>query len=126
LQRAGLAFETGILEELHERLPDDVELLAQLAEACTRLRRYRRGLELDRCLVQRDPVNPEFRYNLACSCSLTGDLTAAATELLMSLQLGYRDFVHLMRDPDLRRLRRDAAFEPVRTVMEQLQRRTPG
>ena len=126
LQRAGLAFETGILEELHARRPDDIALLAALAEACTRLRRYRRGLQLDRQLAQHDPADPVIRFNLACSCSLTGDLPAAAAELLMALQLGYRDFAHLLRDADLRRLRQSSAFEPVRARIEQLQRKTPG
>jgi Flp pilus assembly protein TadD len=126
LHRAGLAFDTGILEELHERSPDDIAVVAELAEACTRLRRYRRGLALDRRLVEHDPADPTFRYNLACSCSLTGDLPGAADELLRSLELGYRDFAHLLRDPDLRRVRRDAAFEPVRVRLEQLQRKSPG
>ncbi|HTE06672.1 MAG TPA: hypothetical protein VK824_10785 [Planctomycetota bacterium] len=126
LQRAGLAFETGILEELHARQPDDIALVVALAEACTRLRRYRRGLELDRRLVEHDPSDPGFRYNLACSCALTGDLQAAATELLAALHFGYRDFAHLLRDGDLRRLRRDAAFVAVRERMEQLQRESPG
>jgi predicted Zn-dependent protease len=126
LERAGLAFETGILEELHARQPDDIALVAALAEACTRLRRYRRGLELDRRLVEHDPADPGFRYNLACSCSLTGDLPAAASELLAALALGYRDFAHLLRDADLRRVRGDAVFAPVRERMEQLQRKSPG
>jgi len=105
LQNAGLAFETGVLEELLRRDPENVEVLAALAEACTRLRRYRRGLELDRCLVARDPDEPLFRYNLACSLTLTGDPAGACDELLAAIDRGYRDFAHMERDPDLRRLR---------------------
>jgi hypothetical protein len=120
LDRAALAFEAGVLEELHARQPDDIALLAALAEACTRLRRYRKGLLLDRQLVEHDPRDPIFRYNLACSCSLTGDLPGASAELLTAFELGYRDFEHLLRDPDLRRLRADARFEAVRARMAAL------
>lgn len=114
LEQAGLAFESGVLERVIERDPDDVEALAALAEACTRLRRYRRGLELDRRLVAHAPEQPLFRYNLACSLSLTGQLRAAADELLAAIDCGYRDFAHLERDPDLRRLRADPEFARVR------------
>jgi len=114
MQHAALAFETGVLEQVLLREPDNLEVLATLAEACTRLRRYRRGLELDRRLVARDPREPLFRYNLACSLSLTGDLAAACDELLIAIDRGYRDFEHMERDPDLRRLRADALFQRVR------------
>lgn len=114
LQHAALAFETGVLEEVLRREPDNVEVLAALAEACTRLRRYRRGLELDRCLVARDPDEPLFRYNLACSLALTGDVGGACDELVAAIDRGYRDFAHMERDPDLRRLRQDAAWDRVR------------
>jgi len=120
LQHAALAFETGVLEQVLAREPDNVEVLAALAEACTRLRRYRRGLELDRLLVQRDPDEPLFRYNLACSLALTGELDAACAELLGAIDRGYRDFAHMERDPDLRRLRRDPAWQRVRERVARL------
>ena len=114
LQHAALAFETGVLEQVLAREPDNVEVLAALAEACTRLRRYRRGLELDRLLVQRDPDEPLFRYNLACSLALTGDVVGACDELVAAIDRGYRDFAHMERDPDLRRLRQAADWDRVR------------
>jgi Flp pilus assembly protein TadD len=120
LQHAALAFETGVLEQLLAREPDNVEVLAALAEACTRMRRYRRGLELDRQLVALDPDEPLFRYNLACSLALTGELDAACAELLAAIDRGYRDFAHMERDPDLRRLRRDAGWQRVRERVARL------
>jgi Flp pilus assembly protein TadD len=122
LERAGWAFETGILEQLLEREPDNLAVLVALAESCTRMRRYRRGLELDRQLVARDPNDPVFRYNLACSLSLTGDLPGARDALLAAFALGYRDFAHLRDDPDLRRLRRDPRWETVAERMLELAR----
>ena len=120
LQHAALAFETGVLEQVLAREPDNVEVLAALAEACTRLRRYRRGLELDRRLVEHAPEEPLFRYNLACSLALTGELDAACAELLGAIDRGYRDFAHMERDPDLRRLRRDPAWQRVRDRVARL------
>jgi hypothetical protein len=119
---AGLTFDTGILESCLRRDPDDSEVLAELAEACTRLRRYRRGLQLDRRLVRRHPEDPIVRYNLACSLALTGDLPGAARELLAAARLGYRDLEHLLRDPDLRRLRRDPSFAALRAELERITR----
>jgi hypothetical protein len=122
---AGLAFDSGILECCLRRDPDDTEVLAELAETCTRLRRYRRGLQLDRRLVRRRPKDPFARYNLACSLVLTGDLPGAAQQLLTAARLGYRDLEHLLRDPDLRRLRRDPSFVELRTRLEQIVRESP-
>jgi len=123
LERAGLAFDTGILECHLARDPDNVEILAELAEAYTRTRRYREGLELDRRLVSTDPDEPLFRYNLACSLSLTGRLDEAADELLIAFDLGYADLDHLERDSDLRRLREAPCFERVRQAMKSIPRR---
>ena len=125
IEQAGLAFDTAILECCLRRQPDDSAVLAELAEACTRLRRYRRGLQLDRRLVRRHPRDPVARYNLACSLSLTGDLLGAARELQAAVRLGYRDLEHLLRDPDLRRLRRDPSFAPLREQLELLLREPP-
>ena len=122
LEHAGWAFETSVLERVLERDPDNMEVLAALAETYTRMRRYRRGLELDKRLVAHDPRDPLFRYNLACSFSLTGDLDAAVESLRVAFELGYRDFEHLRHDADLRRLRRDGRYEAVRQRMDQLGR----
>jgi hypothetical protein len=125
LELAGLVFDTAMLESCLRRDPDDTEVLAELAEACTRLRRFRRGLQLDRRLVRRHPKDPIARYNLACSLVLTGDLPGATRELLAAARLGYRDFDHLLRDPDLRRLRRDPSFAELRAQLEQIARQSP-
>ena len=122
MEQAGLTFDSGILECCLRRHPDDSEVLAELAETCTRLRRYRRGLQLDRRLVRRHPRDPTVRYNLACSLALTGDLPGAARELLAAARLGYRDIEHLLRDPDLRRLRRDPCFAELRAQLERIAR----
>jgi Flp pilus assembly protein TadD len=120
LGQAGLSFEAGVLEQVLLREPDNLEVLAALAEAYTRMRRYRRGLLLDRRLVAHDPDEPLFRYNLACSLALTGQLAEAAGELLAAIGHGYRDFAHMERDPDLRRLRASSEWTRVRDGIARL------
>lgn len=123
LARAGRAFDAGILECQLLREPDNVEVLAELAEAYTRMRRYREGLELDRRLVRSSPEEPLFRYNLACSLALTGHLEQAVDELLEAFALGYADLDHLERDADLRRLREAPCFARVTEAMKSITRR---
>ena len=127
LAHAGLAFDSAMLEAQFEREPENLEVLAALAETCTRLRRYRRGLELDTLLVARQPEQPTFRYNLACSLALLGRLEEAQAQLLAAVEHGYRDFDHLQRDPDLRRLRAAPGYAAFRERLQilGLSRREP-
>lgn len=110
LRRAALTFETDVLELMAAQRPDDLAVLVALGQACARLRRHRQGLEIDRRLVAARPEDPTFRYNLACSLTLTGDLNGACRELLTAIDRGYRDLEHLMADEDLAALRADPRF----------------
>jgi hypothetical protein len=110
LRRAALTFEADVLLLLSERRPDDLSLLVALGQVYARLRRHRQGLAIDRRLVAARPDEPTFRYNLACSLALTGDLNGACRELLAAIDRGYRDLVHLMADDDLSTLRVDPRF----------------
>lgn len=115
--RAELDFDAGMLEILVAREPDNVEHLAALAGLCTRLRRYRRGLEVGQALVTARPDAPDHRVTLACIQSLSGDVAGACETLLAAIRLGYRDARRLERDPDLRHLRDDPCFALVRDAL---------
>jgi tetratricopeptide (TPR) repeat protein len=95
----------GFLEGLVRRDPDYVDALELLGDHYTRRGRYAEGLRVDEHLARLDPRSPLVFYNLACSCSLTGQYDRAVFALEKALQLGYRDFNWLARDPDLRQLR---------------------
>jgi Flp pilus assembly protein TadD len=114
LNRSALAFETSVLELLVERDPGNIDYLVALGQAYARLRRNQCGLAVDRTLVSREPDEPTFRYNLACSLVLTGDLNGATGELLKAIEFGYRDFEHLLADDDLDALRNDNRFGLIR------------
>ena len=67
-------------------------------------------IEADRRLVRLRPNDPITHYNLACSHALLRQTEAAIAALESSLKLGYRDFEHMLSDPDLEHMREDARF----------------
>ncbi len=110
LARSALLFEADVLDQLVSKDPGNLAYLAALGQACSKLKNHVRGLDVDRRLVKARPEDPTFRYNLACSLALTGDLDGACKELLASIDLGFQDFEHLSRDEDLASLRADKRF----------------
>ncbi len=68
------------------------------------------ALQADLQLVRLRPERPIPWYNLACSYAVLGMTDHAFDALERSLRLGYDDFHHLRRDPDLKPLRRDPRF----------------
>ena len=120
LDRSAIAFETSILELLVEQNPANIDYLVALGQAYARLRRHQCGLAVDRTLVAQKPDEPTFRYNLACSLVLTGDLNGACGELLKAIEYGYRDFEHMLADDDLDALRNDNRFGLIRDRMAEV------
>jgi predicted Zn-dependent protease len=121
LARSALMFEADILDQLVEREPENVAYLAALGQAFSKLKKHKRGLAVDRQLVVTRPGDPTFRYNLACSLVLTGDLIGACRELLKAIDLGYRDFDHLYRDSDLTILRADDCFTRIKRCIAKVE-----
>ncbi len=119
LGRAELTFDASVLEILVDRDPENAAHLTALSALCTRLRRYRRGLEVGQRLIAAEPDEPQHRYRLACTLSLSGDVAAACEELLAAIRLGYRDLRAIERDADLRRLRDDPCFALVRDELRE-------
>ena len=70
LKATGLDFDIGMLEFVHEKHPDDIEVMVKLAELYTKAGRLNEGLAIDLELVAQEPTNPYYHYNLACSYSL--------------------------------------------------------
>jgi tetratricopeptide (TPR) repeat protein len=101
------------MEGLVRRDPDYVDALQLLGDHYTQHGRYTEGLKVDEHLAQLEPRNPLVFYNLACSCSLIGQFDRAASALEKALQLGYRDFHWLARDPDLRQLREQPIYRDI-------------
>src|ERR1019366_6079640 len=100
----------GFVEGLVRRDPDYGDALQLLGDRYTQHGRYTEGLKVDERLARLDPENALVFYNLACSYSLTDQFDRAALALEQALQLGYRDFAGLARDPDLKKFRAQPAF----------------
>ena len=108
------------IEGLVRRDPNYVEALQILGDHYTQRGRISEGLKVDERLARLEPSNPLVFYNLACSYSLAGEMDHAANALEKALELGYRDFAWLARDPDLKLLRNHAAFDDLKNKIRQL------
>jgi tetratricopeptide (TPR) repeat protein len=108
------------MEGLIRRDPDYVDALQLLGDHYTQRGRYAEGLKVDERLSRLEPSDPLVFYNLACSCSLTGQFDRAVLALEKALQLGYRDFRWLAKDPDLRNLRQQPVYRDIETKIRRM------
>ena len=115
-----LDVEISFLEGLVRRDPAYVEALQILGDDYTQRGRIEEGLRVDQKLSQLEPQNPLVFYNLACSLSLAGKLDEAAQAVESALDLGYRDFKWLARDPDLKALRKHPQYVRLREKMRRM------
>ena len=115
-----LDIKIGFIEGLVRRDPNYVEALQILGDHYTQRGRISEGLKVDERLARLEPSNPMVFYNLACSYSLSDEMDHAVDALEKALQLGYRDFDWLARDPDLKKLRSHVAFDDLKNKIRQL------
>ncbi|HXX92240.1 MAG TPA: hypothetical protein VEN81_01320 [Planctomycetota bacterium] len=104
-------FEIGLCRAAAEADTRNLRALELLGQALTRAFRHQEALEVDLRLTHLRPRDPVVFYNLACSYSNLEDLDGAFTALRRAFELGYKDYPHLLRDPDLRNVRRDRRFK---------------
>lgn len=112
------------VEGLVRRDPNYVDALQLLGDHYTRRGRFAEGLKVDEHLARLDPENALVFYNLACSCSLTGQFDRAALALEQALQLGYRDFAWLAKDPDLKKFRQQPAYDEIKAKIRRAKIKT--
>lgn len=115
-----LDVEISFLEGLVRRDPAYVEALQILGDDYTKRGRVEEGLRVDQKLSQLEPQNPLVFYNLACSFSLAGKLDEAAQAVESAIDLGYRDFKWLARDPDLKALRKHPHYARLREKIRRM------
>ena len=119
-QQRELDIKIGFMEGVVRRDPAFVEALQVLGDDYTRRGRYVAGLKVDEQLAQLRPEDSLVQYNLACSYSLTGNFNQAAAALARALDLGYRDFKWLARDPDLAAVREHPLYKAIRDKMRRI------
>jgi tetratricopeptide (TPR) repeat protein len=108
------------MEGLVRRDPNYVDALQLLGDHYTQRGRFNEGLKVDERLARLEPENPLVFYNLACSYSLTEEFDRAVLALEKALSLGYRDFAWLAKDPDLKKLRQQSAFDDIKAKIRRL------
>ena len=108
-----LDVEISFLEGVVKRDPGFVEALQVLGDAFTKRGKFDAGLEVDEQLSKLCPDDPMVLYNLACSYALTKRYEPAVVALLRAIEIGYRDFNWMLKDPDLESLRKHPAFDKV-------------
>jgi len=118
-----LDFEIQFYERVIKRNPNSVDVLMALGDDYTKVGRYREGLAIDLKLAKLRSNDPVVHYNLACSYSLLGQVDEALETLRRAIALGYRDFNHMQRDPDLENLRRDPRYL---ALLEEIVKKTLG
>ena len=121
--RRDLEVRIGFIEGIVRRDPGYVDALQLLGGHYTQRDRFAEGVEVDERLARLEPENPLVFYNLACSYSLTDQFDRAAAALQRALELGYRDFHWLERDPDLRKLRHHPLYQELAETIRQFRLR---
>jgi tetratricopeptide (TPR) repeat protein len=108
------------MEGIVRRDPDYVDALQLLGDDYTQRGRFTEGLNVDERLARLEPESPLVFYNLACSYSLTDQFDRAAFALEKALNLGYRDFAWLARDPDLKKFRAQPVYRDFREKIRRM------
>jgi tetratricopeptide (TPR) repeat protein len=121
VEQRDLDIEIGFIEGVITRDPRYVEALQVLGDDYTRRGRYTDGLKIDETLAALKPDDSLVQYNLACSYSLTDQVSEALTALEKALSLGYHDFKWLAEDPDLQNVRQHPQFQRIRAKVRTMQ-----
>jgi tetratricopeptide (TPR) repeat protein len=108
-----LEFELEFFGKILERDPFYADALKVHASNLAARGQLTRALQADRRLVGLQPERPIPWYNLACSYAVLGMNGPALWALQRAVELGYRHVRHLLRDPDLKSLRRDPRFAKI-------------
>lgn len=113
-------FEIDFFSQILERDPHHVDILRALADNLAKRHEIGRALALDRRMVRLRPDRPVPWYDLACSYSLLGLLGPALHALGRAIELGYHRPDWILRDPDLRAVRRDPRFAKLARCLDVL------
>jgi len=118
--RRDLDVKIEFMEGILRRDPDYVDALQLLGDHYTQRGRFVEGLKVDERLARLEPQSPLVFYNLACSYSLTERFEHAVLALEKAIQLGYRDFNWLAKDPDLKKLRAQPVYRDIREKIKRM------
>ena len=103
-------FQLDLFRVFLETDPNNIEILLELGNLYTLTGQIQEGLYVDKKLVEIQPKEPIFHYNLACSQSLLGEVNGALDSLQQAIDLGYNNLEYIQEDSDLETIRKDSRF----------------
>lgn len=109
----------AFLEGIHRRCPEYTPVLETLGDLYTKEGRIEEGLAIDQKLTGLSPGNEMYHYNLACSLALLGRTDEAMASLEKAVSLGYADWAWMLKDADLKSLRKLPAFVAMLATIKQ-------
>ncbi|MEK7449144.1 MAG: hypothetical protein AAB019_06640 [Planctomycetota bacterium] len=104
-------FEMALYESVVKANDRNRDALVCLGYLYTKEGLHAKALEIDKKLVTVSPEDAICHYNMTCSYSNLNMLDEAFKSLEMAVLLGYSDFHHMEKDPDLRNLRNDPRYQ---------------
>ena len=104
-------FEISFYEDIIKESPNFVAALILLGDAYTRKSLHEKALEVDKRLSALLPKDPTVHYNLACDYALLKKPKLALDTLEKAIRLGFRNFKHIEKDPDLDSIKQDKRYQ---------------
>ena len=104
------AFEIEFFESVLRRNPRLTSVVRAHAQNLAAAGQVARALYWDLRHARLEPDDPIPQYNVACMLARLGEIDDAFDALERALALGYPEMRWILRDPDLRGLRRDPRY----------------
>jgi len=108
-----LIFRKNFYERVLKKKKDYYEVLMQLSIIYSELGQYEKAKEVDKKIVEISPYDPIAYYNLACDYSILGDVERSVKWLKYAINLGYKDFKYMEKDPDLENARKTSLYREI-------------
>jgi len=118
VKSSSLDFEITFYERLVKDNPYFIDALIPLADAYTKVGKFKKGLAIDKKLARLKQHDPMIFYNLACSYSLLNMAREAFKALRKAISLGYADLRYLQHDPDLEYIHQDSQFKEIEKLIK--------
>ncbi len=112
-KKENLIFKKNFYERVLKKKKDYYEVLLILSIIYSELGQYEKAMEVDKKIIEISPYNPIAYYNLACDYSILGDVEKSAKWLKYAINLGYKDFKYMEKDPDLKNVRKTSLYREI-------------
>lgn len=106
-------------EKIIKKNSNFLEVLYQLARIYSHYKNYKKTLEIDKKIAELTPLDPFVYYNLACDFALLNDMENAVKNLKIALHLGFENKSYILKDKELKNLRKSKNFEEIKRILKQ-------